>query len=71
MALRLLVAAGAAAVGYLLFSEEKRLQLRGYLRCENCRKTWDITYTVERKNEHVSPINLELFALTSQFNGGG
>ena len=62
MTLRLLMAAGAAVVGYLaLFSEEKRLRLRGYFRCENCRKTWESTYTVERENEHVSQISYNYF----------
>ena len=62
MALRLLMAAGAAVVGYLaLYSEEKRLRLRGYFLCEKCRKTWESTYTVERENEHVSLINWEYF----------
>ena len=62
MAFRLLMAAGAAVVGYLaLNSEEKRLRLRGYFRCENCKKTWDSAYTVERGNEHVSLVNWKHF----------
>ena len=68
MAARLLMASGAAVVGYLLLSEEKRLRLRGYFRCEKCRKTWDSTYTVERDNEHVSQINWIIVLLRSKFN---